>query len=214
MRIKEDFSYLSDTDKKAIENGTAKLCIYGLHIDRFFTEEEMQENKRQAEILSREEWGNRCDKMADFIAEQNKIALDKLAKVFNIGQYNYNHKCDMGDFWFWAGEKLDYITLFTNEDDGTEKRNEKAEMALEILKTIDTANNIVRIHYTAVYDEEKLTESVENFVKSVDGKFINYNGMAGKLFKDMYNRYIFKKKGARKYGYELSKKAVYGIIND
>ena len=137
-----------------------------------------------------------------------------MAKVFNIGQYNYNHKYDMGDFWFWAGEKLDYITLSTNEDDGTEKRNEKAEKALEILKTIDTANNIVRIHYTAVYDEKKLTEAVEDFVKSVDGEFINYNRMVGKLFKDMYGRYIFKKKGARKYGYELSKKTVYGIIND
>jgi hypothetical protein len=214
MRITEDFSYLSDTDKKAIKNGIAKLCVYGLKIDRFFTEEEMQENRKQAEALSRDEWGKRCDKMADFIAEQNKIAIDELAKVFNIGQYNYNHKYDMGDFWFWAGEKLDYITLSTNEDDGTEKRNEKAGKALEILKTIDTANNIVRIHYTAVYDEEKLTEAVEDFAKSVDGKFINYNCMVGKLFKDMYNRYIFKKKGARKYGYELSKKQVYGIIND
>jgi hypothetical protein len=118
----------------------------------------------------------------------------------------------MGDFWYWAGDTLDYITLSTNSDDTTETRNEKGQKAIEILKSIDTQNNITIIQYTAIYDEKMLEKLAEDFVNDMNGKFVKCNYMIGKIIKDSYNRYIFKKKGAKKYGYELSKQAIYELI--
>ena len=219
MRIKEDYSYLSENEKKAIAEGIAKLYIYSIRLDRFFTEEEQTENTRQAETLTREQWAQRCDEIAQKIGAQNAEAMTELLKHFEIGQYSVNFSGD-GDFWFWcncnnSGRKLDYITL-TTQGATIEEKNAKAEKARAILETVNTKNNIAHLQYASELDQTKLDKIAEEYTEKTAGAFVKYAGMIGKIKRidestNNGKKWAFMKKGAKTRGYYLNAWNIYEI---
>jgi hypothetical protein len=218
MRIKEDYSYLSETEKKAIAEGLAKLYIYSIRLDRFFTEEEQAENARQAQALTREQWAQRCDKIAQEIGAQNTEAMTALLKHFEIGQYSADFSGD-GDFWFWCncnnGRKLDYITL-TTQGATAEEKNAKAEKARAVLETVNTKNNIAYLQYATELDQIKLDKIAEEYTEKTAGAFVKYAGMIGKIKRidestNNGKKWAFMKKGAKTRGYYLTAWNIYEI---
>lgn len=61
MLITHDYSY---ANKNLIENGYAIYGIHSLNFDRYFTEEEREQNKQFAEQYgsTSQEWTDRCDR--------------------------------------------------------------------------------------------------------------------------------------------------------
>lgn len=221
MRIKEDYSYLSETEKKAIAEGLAKLYIYSIRLDRFFIEEEQAENARQAQTLTREQWAQRCDKIAQEIGAQNTEAMTALLKHFKIGQYSADFSGG-GDFWFWCnsnnnGRELDYITL-TTQGATAEEKKAKAEKARAILETVNTRNNIAHLQYASELDQTKLDKIAEEYTEKTAGAFVKYAGMIGKIKRidESTNngyKWAFMKKGAKTRGYCLTAWNIYEIKN-
>ena len=219
MRTKEDFSYISETEQKAINEGLARLYVYSIRLDRFFTEEEQAENTRQAEALTREQWARRCDEIAQEIGKQNTEAMTELLKHFEIGQYSADFSGD-GDFWFWcncnnSGRKLDYITL-TTQGATVEEKNAKAEKARAVLETVNTKNNIAHLQYASEFDNARLEEIAEEYAGKMAGAFVSYAGMIGKIKRidESINggrKWAFMKKGAKKRGHYLSAWNIYEI---
>lgn len=219
MRIKEDFSYISETEQKAINEELARLYVYSIRLDRFFTEEEQAENTRQAETLTREQWAHRCDEIAREIGAQNTEAMTELLKHFEIGQYSADFAGD-GDFWFWcncnnSGRKLDYITL-TTQGATIEEKNAKAEKARAVLETVNTKNNIAHLQYASEFDNARLEEIAEEYAEKMAGAFVSYAGIIGKIKRidESINggrKWAFMKKGAKTRGYYLTAWNIYEI---
>ena len=198
MLIKETFMYLSDADKKAIEQGIARLVV------RSFT-------------LDCSTMGARTD-----AAEQNKAVLSELEKSgLALGQYHEYKRGDDYSLWFWCntenGEmRLDYVRLERNNKHGIEENEEIAEKAMRVFEQMQTKDNVVTLQYEAVYDEQRLEEAATRFAEESIGKFVCYNGEVGRIVKidpEEYNGYgyFFKRKGARTRGYYLDSKKVYSI---
>ena len=219
MRTKEDFSYISETEQKAINEGLARLYVYSIRLDRFFTEEEQAENTRQAEALTREQWARRCDEIAQEIGKQNTEAMTELLKHFEIGQYSADFSGD-GDFWFWCncnnnGRELDYITL-TTQGATAEEKKAKAEKARAILETVNTKNNIALLQYASELDQIKLDKIAEEYTEKTAGAFVKYAGMIGKIKRidestNNGEKWAFMKKGAKTRGYYLTAWNIYEI---
>jgi hypothetical protein len=219
MRIKEDFSYISSTEQRAIDDGLARLYVYSIRLDRFFTDEEKHENARQAEILTREQWAQRCDAIARKIGAQNLQAMEQLAKVFDFGQFS--EISGRGDFWFWCNREngadlLDYITL-TTQGTTADDKNAKAEQAREILAKVNTENNIAYFQYGAEIDAGKLHAVAEQYASATAGAFVKYGFYVGKIKRidEKTNggaRWAFMKKGAKTKGYILDDLKIYSIM--
>jgi hypothetical protein len=79
MFIKHDYSL---TNKGLIEKGYAELSVHSLNFDRHFNEEEMAENRKQSEILTKEQWNERCDKTAEHIFSQLCLVLNELKEKY------------------------------------------------------------------------------------------------------------------------------------
>ena len=235
MLIKEDKSYLTTTDKKAIEQGIAVLAVHSIRLDRHYTEEEKKQNLQQAQKMSSEEYNKMVRATACKLGERHKVALDALEQSgLVLGQYH--HPADLNtdyDLWFWCncrteyktdddpnGRDLSYVTLSLNSERRTlEQCNTIVETAIEVLKKIEAVNSVAIIQYEAIYYKDKLREAATAFAESCAGKFVNYGFEVGKIVKidPEYNggyEYGFKKKHAKTSGYCLSMQELYSISLD
>jgi len=208
--INEDKSFLSKVDFKAIENDVAKLGIRLLKFDSFVTEKEKQKNKKEYEMLSNEQWMIKCEQKLKEVHDKLKYIMDKLSERFIICQYNkkLNFHDDNWELFFWSNkgwnnkEYFDYITLSPNEKQPIEQQLAIINDVINILKTMDIEGVQVTIQYTAIYNEEKVQDIVLNYCRKMQNKMINYGNYAGKII-ELNGRYFFKKKGTRKYIYEI-----------
>ena len=55
MYIKEDYSYITKNERLLIERGYGKLTVHSIHFDRYFTEEEQENNFQISEASTAEE---------------------------------------------------------------------------------------------------------------------------------------------------------------
>jgi hypothetical protein len=86
--LREDRSYLSSLDNLAIEKGIAQLGIHSIRISRrAYTEAEKEENVKDSNVMSREEWNIRCDKIKETISLKIESLIKFLSTKFNIYQY-------------------------------------------------------------------------------------------------------------------------------
>ena len=85
--INEDKSYMSNTDLLSIEKGIAKLGIHSIKFSHMLTEEQMQENRKMADILSREEWSVSCEKYKIEVGQKIEKIIDMVNDKFIIYQY-------------------------------------------------------------------------------------------------------------------------------
>lgn len=118
MYIKHDYSYLG-YEKGLIDKGYADLDIHSLHFDRYFTEEEKENNKKLADILNNnsEEWNKHCDNISKMINQKLIPIIEMLNNRYDIHQYT-EEKCGMKhyknnwDLFFYSNKgwnKKDYF---------------------------------------------------------------------------------------------------------
>lgn len=214
MQYSNDMRYV---DHGMIERGLAYAAPYSIRIDRYFTEDEMTENKAVAEALRNagrmDEWGARCDAMAAKIGDEVVALLSEIEKRFSIAQYHtpyHYHGEKVEDFWFWCNSKdgerdYSYVTLsFWKERDAEERR----KVIIEIERILDSyqAHNIqAYIQYETLLDKPACKREAERIYVESKGKFVAYGINQGRLYKDEENgEYYFKRKKARKYYSHLS----------
>ena len=215
IQIREDRSYLSGLDLKAIENGFAELRVYSLRITNFLTEEQKQENSRISDTLDREQWSTRCEQNRKFISVKVESVVDLISENFMIYQYkdkNIDYGNDDWDLYFWSNyNDLSYVTLNTNQKRPREKEKETIDNVLDLVKKIDMDGIAVTVQYTAIYSDDLVNAVVLDYCKKQQGVFIEHGGQTGKIVK-CGDKFYFKKKGAKKKMYYINNTAVLSNI--
>jgi hypothetical protein len=213
--IQEDESYLSNLDLAAIDKGIAEMAVYSLRITNYFTEEQKQNNSATFDTVTPEQWKENCEKNKQAIAGKIKFVVDQINQKYMIYQYinkNVDYSKDDWDLFFWCNNgDMSYVTLNTNTEQTLEKQNEMIGEVLDLIRTIEIEGLQVTIQYTAIYDKNKVEEIVCNYCEEVKGSFIEYGGRIGKI-NVLNDRYVFRKKGAKKYCYEINNNTVLGNV--
>ena len=220
MLIKKDYSYISSTEQKLIDNGYAELSINSIHFDRYFTEEQRTENKRKAERMSREEWNMYCDNVSKSLAGIMEQIVKVLVSKYNIHQVSPEtstmaHYRENWDLHFysnkgWNGkDHMDYFQLSFNDNRRANENLHLLDEVLAIVKEMPFGNVYCRVQYKAVVDDKKVEEKAASICESLAGQFVNYLGLVGRI-KPIWERegvklYGFFKKGARNKYYNICK---------
>ena len=220
MLVKKDYSYISSNEHKLIDNGYAELSVHSIHFDRCFTEEQMEENRRKAERMTREEWDTYCDNVSKSLAETMEQIVKVFADKYDIHQVSpktstMTHYREDWDLYFysnkgWNGkDHMNYFQLSFNDN---RRANENLRLLDEVLSIVEYMpfNNVYcRVQYNAIVDEVKVEEKAASICESLAGQFINYLGLVGRI-KPIWERdgvklYGFFKKGARSKYYNICK---------
>jgi len=218
MFIKHDYSYLGSR-KNLIEKGYADLDIHSLNFDRYFTDEEKEENVRQSELLTREQWTIRCGDVSKRIYEQMLTIIELLNNKYDIHQISEekntmeHYRSDWDLFFYsnrgWNGKDyFDHVQITFNTKRTVDQNKKLLSEILEILEQLEVKNVYCRVQYTAREQKEKIQEKVIEICESLVDTVINYNGMRGKIkVVDECNgekQYGFFKERVRKSYYKLS----------
>lgn len=213
MVITHDYSY---ANKNLIKNEYAVYGIHSLNFDRYFTEEEKEQNRQFAEQCGdmSQECVDSCDRLGQEICKQMESMMEILDKKYAICQYNSQVKYGKHDLYFysnrgWSGKVwYDHIQLCFNDKLDKDRNNQILNELLELITSMELKNVACRVQYKTIADNEKLyTDAVKKY-KDLEGKFVGLRGCVGKV-KEVgeYNgkkQYGFFKKGARKYYNPLS----------
>jgi hypothetical protein len=220
MKIKHDYSYLGVNADKLITMGYAEMSVHSLHFDRDLSEEEKQENRSQSEILTKEQWSERCDNFSKYLSTQLKSVAQYFADNYDVHQVDektstMEHFRSDWDLYFYSNKgwnNKDYFDYFSI--DFNEKRTAISIMALmvkitDVLAVMEIKNVSCRVQYSIKYNEEKLKEDAIKIVESIKGNFIKYSGMDGKF------KLVNEHDGNKIYGFfpKCSKTKYYGINN-
>ncbi len=213
MLITHDYSY---TNKNLIDNGYAVYGIHSFNFDRYFTEEEMEQNKQFAEQYGdmSHEWANSCDRLGQEICKQMENMMEVLDKKYAICQYDPYVKYGEHDLHFysnkgWNGKEwYDHIQLSFNDKLNKDRNNQILNELLELVAGMELKNVVCRVQYKTVTDNEKLYTEATKRYKDLEGKFVSLRGCVGKVKVVEENngkkQYGFFKKSARKYYNPLS----------
>lgn len=225
MLISHDYSLLGSR-KNLIEKGYADLDIHSLNFDRHFTDEEKEENVRQSELLTREQWTIRCDDVSKMIYEQMLPIIELLNNKYDIHQISEekntmeHYRSDWDLFFYsnrgWNGKDyFDHVQITFNTKRTVDQNKKLLSEILEILEQLEVKNVYCRVQYTVREHKEKIQAKVTEICESLVDNVINYNGMKGKIkVVDECNgekQYGFFKERVRKSYYQLSD--TYLILN-
>lgn len=218
MIIKEINKIPSDFNNKLIKKGLADLVIYSLIFDRYFTEEEIEDNRTQSHILDEEDYTKRCESCSYEIYTQMYPIMDIIDGKYNLHQYK-EETCSMDhyrsdwDLYFysnrgWNGrDYYDYVVISLNEKRPIGDNQKLTDELLGMLKSIDVKNISCRVQYTVKIHGEELHALSNTICEKLLGQFIDYEGMTGKI--KLVNEfegvkyYGFFKKGARNTYYKI-----------
>ena len=198
MEIREDYSYLTEIQKKMMSLGLATLDIHDVHIE-----------------------GN--GQAAD---EEIKSICDMLDNEFLIYQYRKNpdgkYICNYGDKWdlyFWSNGCLNYpftdtrLSFNKNQNDLVERKHD-FEKLISILQNYESKSDIeVRVQYTAVFNELEIKLKADAVFEMLKDNFVEYKGMIGRIKRVQENsdgyygtktEYGFFKKGSKKKYYIMA----------
>lgn len=203
--IREDKSYMSETDLQAIDKGIAELGVFSLRISKTFTEEEKKHSSHLYET-DRASWREHAIISNQKTSEMIEKVIDALSQQFVIYQYkdkSVEYSKKEWDLFFWCNKgDMTYVTLNPNKDRDLERQNNDIKQVLNALSEIPYAIDVA-IQYTACYHQDRLKTEVKKAFQLMDGKFVNYIGMTGKVKEVATGRYGFFKKGARTNYYEV-----------
>lgn len=180
-----------------IERGLSDLSVHSLNFDRYFTYEEMEQNRQEAERLNKNcvnspEWLSRCENISKDIYSQMLPIAELLNSNYDMHQYteeksSLTHFRSNWDLFFysnrgWNGkEYFDYMQISFNE-----KRNACDNMnllnnILSLLNNCEVKNVACRIQYNNIDHENDIANEAKNVFEKIGNKFITYNGMTGKI---------------------------------
>ncbi|OQA46792.1 MAG: hypothetical protein BWY46_01973 [Firmicutes bacterium ADurb.Bin300] len=192
MIISEDYSY---TNPQLIRMGYATLDIHSLIFDRYFTEEEMQQNREYAERYgtNSSEWAERCDRSTTEIAKQIDEVLCLFAK-YDIHQISADtssmeHYRSNWDLYYysnrgWNGKDMaDHVTLSFNKNRTVEENMALLAEIVEMLNhsNVDAPNVKCRVQYQTHKNEEKIKAEADAICERLQGQTINHSGITGKI---------------------------------
>lgn len=211
MQIEETYTY---TNTCLIEAGYADLTVHSLRFDRFYTEEEKEQNMRAAESMTLEEWHNRCEESSKEIYKQlMKIVplFEKYGIVYRVDPATNHGHYESEELHFhsnkgWNGK--DYFDHFTLSFDMDKPAEEIISFKDEIVSMLensntDTPNIKCVVQYDVKVNEKKLAEDAEIICKELEGKTIEYGGMKGKI-KRLGDCWTFWKLRARRSYYYIN----------
>lgn len=190
MQITEDYTH---TNTHLIEAGYAELTVHSLRFDRFYTEEEKEQNRQAAESMTVEEWHNRCEESSKEIYRQMMEIIPLFEKcgiiyrvvpVTNYGYYESSNNLHFYSNKGWNGrDYFDYFTLSFDKNKPAEEiitfKNEFVSMLENT--NVDTPNIRCIVKYADKPNEKKLAEDAEIICKKLEGKTIEYGNMKGKI---------------------------------
>lgn len=206
MFISQDFSYVKVSEMKLIDSGYGKMSVHSVHFDRHFSEERKEQNRQLAQKMTTEEWNKHCEEISKSFDKPLREIVSVLADKYNIHQVSQEtstmkHYTSDWDLYFysnkgWNGrEHMDYFSLSFNDKRSPEQNMKLLEEIVAIVKTLDYENIGCRIQYDAWIDTKKVEETAKVICENLLDKFINYNGMVGKI------KVVNETNGSKEYGF-------------
>lgn len=214
MIISEDYHF---TNRLLIDMGYADLDVHSLIFDRYFTEEEMQQNRELAarRETNSSEWKESCESLTTKIAKQLQKVLC-LFENYDIYQMpgktnSWNHYNSNWDLFFhsnkgWNGKDIaDYATLSFNEKrTATENMTLLAEIiAMLNNSNVDAPNVKCRVQYWTHENDVKIKAEADAICERLQGQTINHSGITGKI-KRLDDRWTFWKSRAKNHYYNIN----------
>lgn len=205
-----DYSYISSNNYSVlIQRGIAKLSVYSIHIDKYFSEEEKEKNRSLAESISEKEWCKHCDESWKKYDKVAKDIMDVLDKKYEIYQYNNMRNYGNHELFFCSNRgwnNKDYMTTVTISPNT--RRDNIAFCDKVINDIVDCYTGDVPLEIRVQYELEIIDEGLRNivipFIEGITDKFITYRSELGKIKKVNNKDYGFFRKGAKRRYYELS----------
>ena len=206
MLINHDYSYINNRDQKLVDAGYGKIVPDYVWFDRYFTEEQREENRELAESLSKEEWDKRCVEYEAALFS----TLEHIKEVFN-GKFDIHqiseetntieHYKGDWDLYFWSNrgwngsQQMTRFSLSFNDRRSPESRVNTLNEVIAILEGIDCDDVAARIQYGVHMNDVAIEAAAAEIYKDIEGKFINYYGATGKI------KIISECEGLRMYGF-------------
>lgn len=215
MLFNEIYTYLDSGWLDYVNKGYAKLDLYSLQLNGYFTDEEKKHNLEIANTMTPNEYSNHCEQFRTDIAEKITKVVDLLNSKFSIYQYsnsvNYNSAWDL---FFWCncnGKERDmsYCTLSFNKNATIETKYSILNAVKAELADLDIPNIAVGIQYSLSYNDEIIQKDADSFFDLMQSKQVEYR-MLGKgtvrIVSETNNirQYGFFKNKARKRFYPLT----------
>lgn len=225
MRFKDDYSFITGKAGKMIEMGFADLDLHSIRIDTYISDEQNEKNIELLKELTNEEWDISCKEFKESQNKKVEKILDILAKHFKIYQYkdasieyhnNNSYAQQNGyewDLYCNFDGRRDARLSFNNLGKSLEQRYEDLKKIKELLETYEDDGIKVDVQYTQSFHMDELKVKAIDTYNHLKDKFINYNGMIGKIKKvEEYNdsyygttcMFGFFKKGSKKKYYHLT----------
>lgn len=216
MTIKEDKSLVN---QKLIDMGLAELDIHSVRIDRYYSEEEKQQNYEMAQTMNAEKWSVHCSEERKRIASIITNVMNTVNSNFTVYQYTNLHEYKSSwELFFWcnnlhnttngkeSGRDMSYVTLTFNDNDkvSTENRRDVLERLINLLSKCEEHNIQAIIQYTAKENNDAINDMAASVFNDIEDKFVSLNGYGVGKVKQVENRYAFFKKGAKRNYYGLS----------
>lgn len=226
MIIKHDYSYIKNDSDKLIEEGYLELDIHSLNFDRHYTEEEKENNRKQSESMTREEWNIHCDDISKEIHNKLipiKVLLNSKYDVHQISEdkNTIEHYKSNWDLYYYGNkgwnerDYFDYMKISFNGKREVKQNKKLLQEVLELLEELEVKNICCRVQYDTRRNEEKIKNKTIEICESLLNKVIDYNGMKGKIKvlneNEHEKTYGFIKSRTRNHYYSISD--TYMILN-
>jgi len=241
MKIRYDYSYIDYNKVELVKKGLAYYNLYSVRLDRYFTEEEKEENRKQASLLNSVEWEKRCEEITQKVANSIYNIMEIINKNYKVYQYR---SCDIKDYdlFFWCNSggingsakthdiscvshnktfsrwcDLSYITL------NISNKNIQDDFIRFLSDFIEDEKNVIAIlQMEVVLKEDKIEKAINDFLSNVNEKtfykygydyikFVNTTRWVFNGSEDYKYNYCFKYKHGRTI-YKLSQDMILDII--
>ena len=187
MITKHDYSYISKEELRLIELGFAEYDIYHIQFDYVHGEREL--SNRQ------------LNKIEEYLKENYNVyqlnTESRNAELFWYSNEGWNNK-----------ETYDFFNISMNNknENATDENIKFLSEFVDDISDLNLPNIQCRIQY-ALRLSDNISEKAKAIVESLQGKWIEYNGMTGKL-RLVGEQVAFFKKRARNRYYAISNKEV------
>jgi hypothetical protein len=171
--------------------------------------------------MTRDEWSVHCDEISKSLDKNMKEIINILAGKYSVYQAseitgkNVSYDSDW-DLFFWSNrgwngkDYMDCFSLTFNKNRTPEKNLELLQEIVPLVESMQYENINMRIQYDAEINQTMIKETANKICENLVGKFIEYQGMTGKI------KVVSENNGAVKYGFfrKNARSRYYQISNE
>lgn len=221
MKIIYDNSYVYDNERKLVERGYGAISVHSIIFNRYYTEEERENNRKNSYNMDSIQWGKYCDTVAkNFGLQFEEIKEKFIDSKYDIHQItdetsSLEHFRSNWDLYFYSNkgwnneDYMDFFRLSFNENRSVEENLQLLEELILFVEGLEYKNISCTIQYKFIPYEKKINTKYKEICEKVKDKMIDLMGMQGKIKvvceRDGIREYGFFKKGSRKKYYSLDK---------